>query len=140
LGFLFVRLVDATIVWRTLPMAWLTRSTGRWTSPIRRPVHEPGEPEVGIASGSDASRHGGELGLTTTRASTLGVEPARDATSSPRIVVLRDTLLVGVVLAMVVGLVHLGLPALVAIVATVVVLGLAVGWGHRGTNRVGRCR
>lgn len=36
-GFLVLRFIDATAVLATLPQAWLTRSTGRWTSPTRRP-------------------------------------------------------------------------------------------------------
>ncbi|HMA46859.1 MAG TPA: hypothetical protein VKP11_06635, partial [Frankiaceae bacterium] len=35
-GFLLLRLVDATATLWTLPQAWLARSTGRWTSPARR--------------------------------------------------------------------------------------------------------
>jgi poly-beta-1,6-N-acetyl-D-glucosamine synthase len=36
-GFLILRLVDATATLWTLPQAWWARSTGRWQSPARRP-------------------------------------------------------------------------------------------------------
>ncbi len=41
LGFLALRLVDATAALRTIPMAWRTTSNGIWTSPTRRPVGTP---------------------------------------------------------------------------------------------------
>lgn len=44
LGFLVLRFVDGTAVLRTLPRAWRARSTGRWTSPTRRPAS--GAPSV----------------------------------------------------------------------------------------------
>lgn len=37
-GFLPIRMLDATALLRTLPMAWRTRSSGLWTSPGRRPT------------------------------------------------------------------------------------------------------
>lgn len=40
LFFLFLRLVDAAIGMYTLPLAWLSRSDGRWRSPTRRKVTE----------------------------------------------------------------------------------------------------
>ncbi|MPZ87111.1 MAG: glycosyltransferase, partial [Nitriliruptorales bacterium] len=37
-GFLFLRLVDATASLWTLPQAWFVHSSGRWASPSRRPA------------------------------------------------------------------------------------------------------
>ena len=47
-GFLGLRFVDATAILWTLPMAWITQSSGRWTSPARRPttgVTPPAQPQ-----------------------------------------------------------------------------------------------
>ena len=38
LAFLPIRILDAAVMWWTLPKAWRTRSSGRWTSPGRRPT------------------------------------------------------------------------------------------------------
>jgi biofilm PGA synthesis N-glycosyltransferase PgaC len=37
-GFLGLRLIDAVAALLAIPLAWRTRSNGRWTSPTRRPV------------------------------------------------------------------------------------------------------
>ncbi len=49
LGLFFVamRVVDATIALRTLPRAWLTRSTGQWVSPTRRAMVAGGRRPAG---------------------------------------------------------------------------------------------
>ncbi|SDK12826.1 Glycosyltransferase, catalytic subunit of cellulose synthase and poly-beta-1,6-N-acetylglucosamine synthase [Actinopolyspora mzabensis] len=59
--FLFLRILDAALSLYTLPLAWLTRSTGRWRSPGRRaPAPSPVEPspsveaDVPTSSGSGA--------------------------------------------------------------------------------------
>ena len=46
LGFLPVRVIDATALLRTLPMAWRTRSSGLWQSPGRRPTPGSTPPPV----------------------------------------------------------------------------------------------
>jgi poly-beta-1,6-N-acetyl-D-glucosamine synthase len=38
LGFLALRVVDAILILRAVPQAWVGRSDGRWTSPTRRPA------------------------------------------------------------------------------------------------------
>ncbi len=38
LGFLALRVVDAILILRAVPQAWIASSDGRWTSPTRRPV------------------------------------------------------------------------------------------------------
>lgn len=53
LAFLPVRVIDATALLRTLPMAWRTRSSGLWDSPGRRPTPgstppPPAAPAVGV--------------------------------------------------------------------------------------------
>jgi poly-beta-1,6-N-acetyl-D-glucosamine synthase len=46
LGFVPLKMVDATAALRTLPQAWSTRSSGQWKSPTRRPVAPAGEADV----------------------------------------------------------------------------------------------
>jgi biofilm PGA synthesis N-glycosyltransferase PgaC len=46
LAFLPIRVIDATALLRTLPMAWRTRSSGLWTSPGRRPTPGSQPPPV----------------------------------------------------------------------------------------------
>lgn len=46
LGFLPIRMIDATALLRTLPMAWRTRSSGLWTSPGRRPTPTSSPPPM----------------------------------------------------------------------------------------------
>ncbi|QUH02672.1 glycosyltransferase family 2 protein [Saccharopolyspora erythraea] len=43
--FLFMRVLDAAISLYALPQAWLARSTGRWSSPGRRPVDATPQPQ-----------------------------------------------------------------------------------------------
>jgi hypothetical protein len=50
-----MRLVDAAIGLSAIPVAWLTRASGRWRSPARREI--PAVPGAGAASHADA---GGE--------------------------------------------------------------------------------
>jgi len=49
-GFLALRVVDATAMLVAIPMAWRVRSTGQWTSPTRRPV-----PAARPVAGQDAA-------------------------------------------------------------------------------------
>jgi poly-beta-1,6-N-acetyl-D-glucosamine synthase len=53
LGFLPIRMIDATVMLWTLPRAWWTRSSGLWTSPGRRPAGQPcdDQPPAGAAAG-----------------------------------------------------------------------------------------
>jgi biofilm PGA synthesis N-glycosyltransferase PgaC len=44
LGFLALRVVDAVLILRAVPQAWIASSDGRWTSPTRRPVARPPAP------------------------------------------------------------------------------------------------
>jgi poly-beta-1,6-N-acetyl-D-glucosamine synthase len=50
-GFLGLRFVDATAILWTLPMAWITQSSGRWTSPARRPT-------IGVTPAQPQHPHG----------------------------------------------------------------------------------
>jgi poly-beta-1,6-N-acetyl-D-glucosamine synthase len=65
LGFLPIRVIDATALLRTLPMAWRSRSSGLWTSPGRRPTPASGPPPrppavVPQPRGPDQAPAGGE--------------------------------------------------------------------------------
>jgi poly-beta-1,6-N-acetyl-D-glucosamine synthase len=44
LGFLALRIIDAILILRAIPQAWIASSDGRWTSPTRRPVARAPEP------------------------------------------------------------------------------------------------
>jgi cellulose synthase/poly-beta-1,6-N-acetylglucosamine synthase-like glycosyltransferase len=44
--FVFLRVLDAALALATLPMAWLTKSDGRWRSPARRALTEAPAPLV----------------------------------------------------------------------------------------------
>ena len=46
--FPFMRMLDAGIGLYAIPAAWLSRSSGRWTSPARRPI-DPADPAAGPA-------------------------------------------------------------------------------------------
>jgi poly-beta-1,6-N-acetyl-D-glucosamine synthase len=63
-AFLPIRVIDATALLRTLPMAWKTRSSGLWQSPGRRPTPASAPP----------SRPAAE---------TVGVPPPRSPARSP---------------------------------------------------------
>ncbi|MET9634490.1 glycosyltransferase family 2 protein [Lentzea sp. NPDC006480] len=43
-----MRVVDAVTALRTLPRAWLEHSTGRWVSPARRKLNQPGGGEAAV--------------------------------------------------------------------------------------------
>jgi cellulose synthase/poly-beta-1,6-N-acetylglucosamine synthase-like glycosyltransferase len=64
LGFLPIRVIDATALLRTLPMAWRTRSSGLWQSPGRRPTPASAPPPRPAAD-------------------TVGVPPPRSPARSP---------------------------------------------------------
>jgi len=68
LAFLPIRVIDATALLRTLPMAWRTTSSGLWQSPGRRPTAGSAPPRAGAAAvvppprdpAHDPARTGGE--------------------------------------------------------------------------------
>lgn len=53
--FLALRIIDAGIALYAIPAAWLTRSDGRWKSPLRRV--DPEHPSDGIESVATGTRH-----------------------------------------------------------------------------------
>jgi hypothetical protein len=132
LGFLLVRVVDALVIWRTLPKAWFTRSTGRWKSPTRRPVDASAPLDV-VARSDRAGEDDGGLALAATTLAATGSVTRRGRLASPQraVLVFRDSLLAGTGLAIAVGVAQLGVPVLVVVVTSVLTLGLAVAFGHR---------
>ncbi len=72
-----MRLVDAAIGLSAIPIAWLTRASGRWRSPARR--------EISPAAGPSAASHGGQAPFRAPQfmAPLAGASLASGGVSSP---------------------------------------------------------
>ena len=68
LGFGLMRIVDAALCLRTLPMAWLARSSGVWISPTRRVGPAPADTDDGRPASPALIPVGGDARLTAVRA------------------------------------------------------------------------
>lgn len=137
LGFLFIRLIDATAALWTLQQTWRIKSTGRWSSPRRRtvpaPTHEQGivaaRPWESAAAASPA---------------TVGIRPSvegghRRLFLKPQVMpVLRDTLIVSTLLAVATWIVVIAVPVTVAL--TVGLMALAIGVVCSHLRQVGRAK
>jgi poly-beta-1,6-N-acetyl-D-glucosamine synthase len=130
LVFLFIRLVDSTAALWTLWQVWRTNSTGRWNSPRRRPV-------------SGAMTSGG-VQVPGPRDAPLEVRPVLMAEIAPSAEVgdgrsrqvrhmnpvVRDTLLMGAVLALAAWIVAVVVPLAVALAVGISSLVIGAVWSH----------
>jgi poly-beta-1,6-N-acetyl-D-glucosamine synthase len=128
--FLFIRLIDSTAALWTLWQVWRTNSTGRWVSPRRRMV-------------SGATTNGG-VPVSGPRDVPLEGRPVVMAEIAPPAEVgdgrlhrvwhmnpvVRDTLLVGAVLALAAWIVAVVVPLAVALAAGIFSLVIGAVWSH----------
>lgn len=133
IGFLFIRLIDATATLRGLYQLRSTRSTGRWTSPVRRPVKPPvlvrthrncamASRTVAARSTSPSSEQG--------RTATVPWWTARRNWHEARLI-LRDTGLASAALVLAGALIVGGVPLAVTLAAVILALSTATAWIHR---------
>lgn len=128
LGFLFIRLLDASAALWTVPKAWHTRSTGRWKSPRRRAV-------LGAVPRADGGT--AETGQATSMPGVAGSpnlvgDSGRWVLRAPSVnPVVRDALAVTAILAVTGWVVAVAVPPTVLLAGAVLLTVLAVAWSYR---------
>jgi poly-beta-1,6-N-acetyl-D-glucosamine synthase len=130
LVFLFIRLIDSTAALWTLWQVWYTNSTGRWNSPRRRTV--PGAKKNGgiQMSGPRDVPPGVRPIVMNEITPSAGVDSGRSRQLWHMNPVIRDTLLVGTVLALAAWIVAVAVPLAVALAAGIFSLVIGAIWSY----------
>ena len=128
LGFLPIRLIDATATLRTLPQAWSAQSNGQWKSPARRAIAAPAD---GAAAATPPAGPAGASHATATALRERTPSPKERRTPDrQRRPVLLDALIVGDVLLLA-ALSALALPLLSLLAAGILAVAGATVSSYR---------
>lgn len=134
-GFLPIRLIDATATLWTLPQAWRARSTGQWVSPARRALQDakapPEAPAGGQARPSVAPGSAAEPSAST---STREMPPAAGPSDvfRARTPIFFDAVTLGNLLVLTAAVVvAFALPILPVLGIAILSVAFGAAWSHR---------